>query len=300
MELWLLGAGAIVLVAITLWIVWPAHTVHDVVGTTAQSEEVSRTMTENSGSALAAQDDRYGNQYTSAATDRSAGSVASAIESMPDAPAANLSPEVSSHRWPPPSSGQEPIIRTETRSLAEPRTIGLGAAALLSIGGAASGAWLYARWRRQRNKPINRLRRGARDIASRLGERMPDAEDLPHGAAPISGATTALLLSGLLASRALRRDAGDRTDDVQASGVLHEALSRRREALDRGRDLGERAGKASKRLSSRLPMDRLPARVEPRQPAVMGIGLGGLALLAGGIYVIRRMLRAGSAPATSG
>ena len=37
--------------------------------------------------------------------------------------------------------------------------IGLGAAALLTLVGALVGAWLYARVQRERNKPLNRLRR---------------------------------------------------------------------------------------------------------------------------------------------
>src|SRR2546430_1183808 len=47
MELLLLGAGAVVLIAITLWIVWPASTA-DTVGSPASDMEVSRThMTED-------------------------------------------------------------------------------------------------------------------------------------------------------------------------------------------------------------------------------------------------------------
>jgi len=179
-----------------------------------------------------------------------------------------------------------------------PRTMGMGAGALLSIGGAIGGAWLYARWQRERNKPINRLRRGARDVASRLGERMPDVEDLPHGAAPMSGAATALLLTGLVASRAMRRGTTDHraemrdqaTDLLQES--LREALGRGRDALERGRDVAERGRKESRQMSSRMPTDRLPD-IEPRRPAVLGIGFGGLAVLIGGTYVIWRILRGG-------
>jgi hypothetical protein len=263
MELWLLGAGAIVLIAITLWIVWPSQTT-DAVDTTVQGEEVSRTqMAEN-----------IKDQYPNATADQSASGVATALDP-------------SEYSYPPPTS-------TETRSVAQPRTMGLGAAALLSIGGAVGGAWLYARWQRERNKPINRLRRGARDVASRVGERLPDVDDMPHGAAPMSGAATALLLTGLLASRALRRDSADPTEEVrgQASDMVREVLGRGREATEHGR-------KESRRLSSRLPksrlqMDRLAAQVEPKKPALMGIGLGGLAILVGGTYLVWRILRRGT------
>ena len=188
MELWLLGAGAIVLIAITLWIVWPART-PDAVSPTVPNEEVSRTrMTENVGSTMAPQGERFEDQYTSATADLSAGGVATAMQTEP---VGYRPADDTSHRWSPPTTGENyssPLTtHTQTRALAQPRTLGMGAGAVLTIGGAIGGAWLYARWQRERNKPINRLRRGARDVASRLGERMPDVEDLPYGAAPRLG-----------------------------------------------------------------------------------------------------------------
>jgi hypothetical protein len=304
MDLWLLGGGALILIAIALWIVWPARTA-DLVGATVQTEEVSRTaMTEN----MTPQGARFEDQYTNATGDLSAGGVATALGSM-QGESTGHSPSVgSTSRWSPSSTGvsySSPLDSpTETRSMIPSRKVGVGAGALLSLGGAVGGAWLYARWHRERNKPINRLRRGAHDVASRLGERLPDVEDLPHAAAPMSGAATALLLTGLLATRALRRDSGSRTEEMrdQASGALHEslreALGRGREAMARGKDLGERGRKESRRLGSRFPTDRLPSHVEPRKPAVMGIGFGGLAVLAGGTYLVWRMLRGGSASAS--
>jgi hypothetical protein len=38
-------------------------------------------------------------------------------------------------------------------------TIGLGTGAVLSIASAIGGAWLYSRWQRRRQQPINRLQR---------------------------------------------------------------------------------------------------------------------------------------------
>src|SRR5437870_8829828 len=291
MELWLLGVGAIVLIAITLWIVWPART-PDAVGPTVSNEEVSRTrMTENVGSTMAPQGDRFEDQYTSATADLSAGGVATAMQTEP---AGYRPADDTSHRWSPPTTGEtysSPLTtHTQTRALAQPRTLGMGAGALLTIGGAIGGAWLYARWQRERNKPINRLRRGARDVASRLGERMPDVEDLPYGAAPMSGAATALLLTALVASRALRRGSADQTE---------EALNRTNEYLELGREMLERGRRESRRLAERIPTDRLAANVEPRQPAVLGIGFGGLAILAEAVFVIWRMLRGGAGHATS-
>jgi hypothetical protein len=54
--------------------------------------------------------------------------------------------------------------------------IGLGAAAALA--GAAVGAWFYARWRHERDKPINRWRRQALQTASEVRDRMPPSEEL--------------------------------------------------------------------------------------------------------------------------
>jgi hypothetical protein len=289
MELWLLGAGAIVLIAITLWIVWPARTA-DVVDASVQIEEVSRTrMSENVGPVMAPQGDRFEDQYTSATADLSAGGVAIARESTPGGSATETPPVASSQRWSPASTGADYGSPLSMPADTNSRTMGLGAGALLSIGGAIGGAWLYARWQRERNKPINRLRRGARDVTSRIGEHMPDVEDLPHGAAPVSGAATALLLSGLLASRALRRDS-DRTEDAreQASDLRDQAS----ELLQRGRQ-------ESRRFAARLPTERMPAHVEARKPAVMGIGFGGLAILAAGTYLVWRVVRGGGSTSTS-
>src|SRR5260221_9371494 len=114
MELWLLGAGAIVLVAITLWIVWPARTA-DAVGATVPIEE-ERSM----------------NEYTSATADPSAGGLATAVGAMPaESPGHPTSPVTSSHRWSPPSAGDNyssPLAASnESRSLAQPRKLSLGA-----------------------------------------------------------------------------------------------------------------------------------------------------------------------------
>ena len=282
-------------------------------------------MTENVGSGLAPLGDRFEDQYTRATADLSAGGVATALDSMQSDPARDA-PSI-----PTPSQGSPPSrsvdysspVSVETGSLAKPRTIGLGTAALLSIGGAAGGAWLYARWQRERNKPINRLRRRAKDVASRIGERIPDVDDLPRGAAPMSGAATALLLTGLLASRALQRGSDNRADDLrdQASDLLRDslrealghgrdAIERGRSAADRGRELADRGSdvadlardvvdrgrKESRRLVSHLPTDRpsvdhLPLHAEPHKPAFLGLGFGVLSILAGGCYLIWRMLR---------
>lgn len=67
--------------------------------------------------------------------------------------------------------------------------VGLGASWLTALG-VGVGLWLFVRWRRERNKPINRLRRRAAQAASQLRERVPSPDE---AAKPAMGATTALL-----------------------------------------------------------------------------------------------------------
>ena len=64
MDLLLLAAGAIVLIGITLWIVWPARTA-DPVGISVRGEEVSeQPVSETVRSGLAPQGDRFEDSFT--------------------------------------------------------------------------------------------------------------------------------------------------------------------------------------------------------------------------------------------
>lgn len=181
MELWLLAAGAIVLIVITLWLVWPAASVEPV-GAVVRGEEDTTMMP---------QGDQFEDQYTSATADLSAGGVAASMSAddaraaAPPTPAptpygaagepwssptlahgatAPTPPTPPTPKWEPPTSSrwewstEHAHGRWATRTT--PRTIGMGAAAMLTISGAIAGAWLYARWRRRRDEPLNRLRRG--------------------------------------------------------------------------------------------------------------------------------------------
>jgi hypothetical protein len=291
MELWLLGGGAIILVGIALWLVWPAHSA-DSVGDPVRGEEVSTTlMTEGSQPGMPPVGNEFEDQYTSATADLSAGGIAATLGSLGDdgqgsSPTSAQSPDVSAReplepsggqRWPEADTEGEPIgyaSRVENFPLMSgptqgrsgfggSKTIGAGTGLLLTLGGMVGGAWLYARWQRERNKPINRLRRRAHDMASRLGERLPDVDDVPVGAAPMSGAASALLLAALLATRALHRPSTeDRLDEMRerAPGLVSRP---------------EQAGR--------------------RQPIFLGLGFGGLAVVAAGGYVLWRLLRAAGA-----
>jgi len=164
MDLVLLGLGALVLLALTLWIVWrPAPSV-------VRAQEASDMLP---------QGDNFEDQYTSATADLSAGGVA-VTTSAPLEPATDAAP---ASDFPPlgttPRTGSDfhpggerqagervaMPARAPMPALPEPhqarggRVVSLGAAALMTLAGAIGGAWLYARWHKRRNQPINRLRR---------------------------------------------------------------------------------------------------------------------------------------------
>jgi len=292
MDLLLLGAGAIVLIGITLWIVWPARTA-DSLGTSVHSEEVvEKPMSEAVPAGVAPQSDRFEDQYTSATADLAAGGVASAVEveAVPAEPqAAQLSQrEPYGPLVPSPGAATRLSEPEAWGTLAPRRRLGVGAGAVLAVSGGVGGAWLYARWQRERNKPINRLRRGAREVAGRLGERIPDVDELPYGAAPMSGAATALLLTALVVTRALRRDTDDPAREVRGHTVslLRESAH---QAMERGQDAMKQGRKQSRQLRSRLPTDRVNSIEERRKPAIMRIGLSGIAVVAGGVIAIWRL-----------
>src|SRR5262249_31707895 len=145
------GAAAIVLIAITLWIVWPSRAAE--AGADAAPEVTGPdTMS-------VAPD-----EYTSATADLSAGGVATTIAvpepPTPPATVAGLStfqtpPEPAVTRRPP-----QPSVALAVPPKAEPsrgKQLGLGAAALLALGG---GALLYARWQQsKRKRPKTRFAR---------------------------------------------------------------------------------------------------------------------------------------------
>jgi hypothetical protein len=61
---------------------------------------------------------------------------------------------------------------------------------MLGVGGGIGG-WLFLRWQRERNKPINRLRRQARHAAGEIRDRVPSTPE--EAVRPAAGLTTALL-----------------------------------------------------------------------------------------------------------
>lgn len=151
MEVWLLGLGALVLIGLTVWIVWPSSA-------TPAGE--------------AAPADEFDDRYTSATADLSAAGVAVSSEEEAEGvvpPASTILAEPILGAEPAGGSPVQPVeVSTppppaeeaahQTRGV-RPPVVGVIAAAVFTTVGAIGGAWLYARWRRQRDKPTRRLRR---------------------------------------------------------------------------------------------------------------------------------------------
>jgi hypothetical protein len=56
------------------------------------------------------------------------------------------------------------------------------------------GLWLWLRWQRERNKPINRLRRQARQAADEIRERVPSRDEATRPAIGLGTAVLSILL----------------------------------------------------------------------------------------------------------
>jgi hypothetical protein len=157
MDLLLLGAAAVVLIGLTLWIVWrPSPAAEGVL----------------EASELPPQGNEFEDQYTSATADLSAAGVALSTATSPreveprtvaaSPPVTTRAPEpvtTPTTETPPAALALPASPPQATTSSRAPRMIGIGAAALFTLAGAVGGAWAYARWANERNKPINRLRR---------------------------------------------------------------------------------------------------------------------------------------------
>jgi hypothetical protein len=284
MELWLL-VGAVVLVALTVWIVWP----------TQRSEEVP-TMTESSQRNLPPQGDTFEDQYTSATADLSAGGVATTRDAgaTPLSTGAQL-PETAagSEPWSSPTMAREGTDQTPMQpeqgsqgmAVAGRRKLGISGATVLVVGGGVAGAWLYQRWQRERARPINRFRRGARDLAGRLQD-VDLLGELPENRAPMGGAAAAaLIISSLLVARARRRIAPAPPRELPRREQIFAKF-------EHGRARARQLKMPEMNMPARLPEMGKP----PRQQVLGGVGIGGLMVLVGGAVLIWRLLKGGSKP----
>ena len=236
MELWLLGAGAIVLIAITVWIVWPG---------TNRSEE-SADMDENAKRSMPPQGDKFEDQYTAATADLSVGGVAGAMEDMQaEASEAASDTAKAAESWSQTTAAQarEGIagVAGEARDLCPARNRGRWTCGSQRRSESARVcSWRpAARWAARGCTAAGRRNATSRSIACvaarwawplRVGERLPDTVALPDRAAPIGGgAAAALLLSSVVLARALKREDPTVTQTQRARALLQELVDTTRE-----------------------------------------------------------------------
>jgi hypothetical protein len=139
----------------------------------------------------------------------------------------------------------------ESRSRAMP--VGPGVAwVLLGIGGGIGG-WLFLRWQRERNKPINRIRRQAMHAAVELRDRVPSSPE--EAVRPAAGLTTALI--SILVILYQQAQARQRQADKVVSKQSKKAGKRASEAVS-DLDLQKRLSTLKKRWDpSRLELEKM-------------------------------------------
>jgi len=116
MEFWILGVGALVLIGLAVWIVWPgAPAGEDAVA--APSEALEAAITPPIA-------------------------VASVPETAPP-------PRVEAPLPAVPAIAPEPTQTVVLPRRGSSRAVNLMAAVALAVGGAVSGAWIYSRWQKQ-------------------------------------------------------------------------------------------------------------------------------------------------------
>lgn len=113
--------------------------------------------------------------------------------------------------------------------------MGIGVSWIFVIG-AGVATWLFLRWRREQNKPINRLRRQAQSAVAKaadLRERLPDTDE---AAKPAVGLGTALVSILLLLWRQSRASSQGQARDVARQQATR-ARGRAEKALDNASDM---------------------------------------------------------------
>lgn len=201
------------------------------------------------------------------------------VSARADAPAAGQLPTAG------PGATVSPF-QQPSRGLSRGVMFGVGGGGLAAIGGAGGAAWLYRRWQRERNRPINRLRRQVRRAAAKP-------------AWPTGGLGVALVLA-LLLGRGLR--AWVSPDNVPARAADRLRKMRRAEQATAREEVRPRPGKIQlprinlpsvSRVASgpTLVAARARARSVPPSAGRTGLGLGGLLALGAAGYLGWRTLR---------
>lgn len=244
----------------------------------------------------------FDNRFTSAAADLSAGGVATAgqttqppaveaatptpaaVEALeeldePIRPAPQVEPERTSER----TSG-----RTSATDFSEDRGpmpvsrgVGVGAGAAVALAGSASGAWLLLRWRRHRNKPINRLRRHVRALSREIDSQVRSGEL----AVPAGGAASLAVVTSALLARAFMAGRGSTGDSPVAAPTLEQVRSRWQRLPGAATSRSLANGGAALLGAAR---DRVGSAPKPATP--VSIGFGSLVVLAGAGYFVWRLL----------
>jgi hypothetical protein len=104
-------------------------------------------------------------------------------------------------------------VREEEDPTTTGQLFGFGAAwfGLFVLG--AAGMWLFLRWQRERNRPVNRFRRQARWAADEIRERVPATADNPTTA---MGLAAALLSTGLMVWRRMHASSEDESEALDS------------------------------------------------------------------------------------
>ena len=175
---------------------------------------------------------------------------------------------------------------------------------LVALGGGICGAWLYSRWQRERNKPINRLRRQARGWLDGVGGRLPEADEMRQ-TAPISGGGLGLLLGGLAVARLLhvggwgKARPGPSAEELRGTRWGTQLRSLKDLDLQAARkkapsvDVGAARKKAPK-VDVTATRKRAQSLARQGAPRPMGFGLAGLVGVVAVGYLAWRLVRGGS------
>ncbi|GAC1319274.1 MAG: hypothetical protein NVSMB2_14490 [Chloroflexota bacterium] len=127
---------------------------------------------------------------------------------------------------------------------------------------AGVGTWLFVRWRHERNKPINRLRRQAQSAVAKaadLRERLPEADDAAKPAVGLGTALVSILLLVWRQSRDRREDPRNvaRKQAARVRGKAHRASTTAGDILS-DTDWQKRLTKLKERWSpSRVELEKV-------------------------------------------